>query len=226
MRIEPSGVVMIGECEIQTPFCTALRPAPITAVWGSPGRRQINVCRRCLEEMVRLGEWENPGARIRRVFDLAVYDAAGYLQLIVEIKKRPYEVATDLEDWATRIHRNLLTHSGVPSSAFFLFAVCPGPFYLWTKAEAPNPEISPQFTIDAQALLQDYQPSQPPRGGEEGWCEDMIQTWLWDLVQSQQTPGRDPSQDWLFQSGLYQAIQGGQVVRQASTVRLREPQAA
>lgn len=226
MRIEPSGVVMIGECEIQTPFCTALEPAPITAVWGSPSRRQINVCRRCLEEMVRLGEWENPGARISRVFDLAVYDAIGNLQLIVEIKKRPYEVATDLKDWATRIHRNLLTHSGIPSSAFFLFAVCPKPFYLWTKAEAPVPGTPPQYTINPQVLLRGYQPAQPSVTGVESQYESMIYTWLTDLVRGQQTSALDPSQDWLFQSGLYQAIQGGQVARDARAVRLLEPQAA
>jgi len=226
MRIEPSGVVMIGECEIQTPFCTALEPAPITAVWGSPGRRQINVCRRCLEEMVRLGEWENPGARISRQFDLAVYDNAGYLQLVVEMRKRPYEVATDLENWATRIHRNLLTHAGIPSSAFFLFAVYPEPFYLWTKSEASEPETPPQYTIDAQALLQEYQPSQPSGQDEADRYENMIHTWLSDLVQTRKPHGHNQSQEWLFRSGLYDAVQGGQVVRDAQSSRLLESQAA
>jgi len=225
MRIEPSGVVMIGECEIQTPFCIALTSAPITAVWGSPGRRQIDVCRRCLEEMVRLGEWENPGAHISRRFDLAVYDSAGFLQLVVEIKKRPYEVATDLASWATRVHRNLLLHSGIPGSTFFMFAVYPGPFYLWQKSEAIGPDTPPQYTIDAQALLHDHQP--PPSGGnEERRYTEMIYTWLLDLVQSQEAPGRDPSQNWLFQSGLLQAIRGGQVVKDTRSVRLLERQAA
>ena len=38
--------------------------APITAVWGPPGQTQINVCRACLEEKMRLGEWEVEGARL------------------------------------------------------------------------------------------------------------------------------------------------------------------
>lgn len=63
-KVEPSGVVMKGVCSIQTPRCTAKIEGPITAVWGEPGQTQINVCRMCLEEKIRLGEWEVEGARL------------------------------------------------------------------------------------------------------------------------------------------------------------------
>lgn len=36
----------------------------LTAVWGPPGRTQINVCGACLEEKFRLGEWQIEGARL------------------------------------------------------------------------------------------------------------------------------------------------------------------
>jgi hypothetical protein len=65
MKVEPSGVVMKGECSIKTKVCTAKTPGPITAVWASPGRTQINVCRACLEEKMRAGEWEVEGAKVR-----------------------------------------------------------------------------------------------------------------------------------------------------------------
>jgi hypothetical protein len=42
-KIEPSGVVMHGVCDIQTEHCTAKADGAITAVWGPPGRTQINV---------------------------------------------------------------------------------------------------------------------------------------------------------------------------------------
>lgn len=71
MQIDPSGVVLLGECSVQTPFCTARTPAPITAVWGVPGRAQINVCRACLEEMIRKGQWEVSGARVAKQRDVA-----------------------------------------------------------------------------------------------------------------------------------------------------------
>ncbi|MDD1417122.1 hypothetical protein MEN41_21720 [Dolichospermum sp. ST_con] len=64
-RVEPSGVILKDICEIQTEKCVAKDlPAAITAVWYSPGRKQVNVCRSCLDEMVRRGEWEVKGARL------------------------------------------------------------------------------------------------------------------------------------------------------------------
>lgn len=71
MEIEPSGVILLGECTIQTPLCTALTPAPITAVWALPGRIQINVCRTCLEEMIRENQWKVAGARVAKGREIA-----------------------------------------------------------------------------------------------------------------------------------------------------------
>ena len=66
MKVEPSGVVLTGVCSIQTDRCTAREAGPITSVWGPPGRTQINVCRACLEEKIRTGEWQVEGARLRQ----------------------------------------------------------------------------------------------------------------------------------------------------------------
>ena len=63
-KVEPSGVVMKGVCSLQAPRCTAKTEGAVTAVWGPPGQTQINVCRMCLEEKIRLGEWEVEGARL------------------------------------------------------------------------------------------------------------------------------------------------------------------
>jgi hypothetical protein len=65
-KVEPSGVVLHGVCDIQTAHCTAKAGGAITAVWGPPGRTQINVCRACLEEKMRCGEWVVEGARLRQ----------------------------------------------------------------------------------------------------------------------------------------------------------------
>jgi hypothetical protein len=66
MNVEPSGVVLTGVCSIQTERCTAREGGPITAVWGPPGRTQINVCRACLEAKIQSGEWDVEGARLRQ----------------------------------------------------------------------------------------------------------------------------------------------------------------
>ena len=63
-KVEPSGVVLVGVCEVQTGKCTAKSSSPITAVWTPPGRTQTNVCRACLEEKIRIGEWHVEGARV------------------------------------------------------------------------------------------------------------------------------------------------------------------
>jgi len=81
MKVEPSGVVMIDICSIQTDKCVAKKPAPVTAVWSPPGRTQMNVCRPCLEEKIRAGEWEIQGARVEQRVDVAVYSKEQQLQL-------------------------------------------------------------------------------------------------------------------------------------------------
>jgi hypothetical protein len=63
-KVDPSGIVLNGIYSIQTDRCTAKKEGPITAVWGPLGRTQINVCRACLEEKTRIGEWEVQGARL------------------------------------------------------------------------------------------------------------------------------------------------------------------
>ena len=65
-KVEPSGVILHGVCDIQTDRCIAKDGGAITAVWGPPGRTQINVCRVCLEEKMRCGEWIVEGARLRQ----------------------------------------------------------------------------------------------------------------------------------------------------------------
>ncbi len=223
MRIEPSGVVMIGECEIQLPFCLALMPAPITAVWASPGRRQINVCRRCLEEMVRLGEWENPGAHISRRYDIAVYDKDEKLQLVVEVKKIPYDVATNLEDWATRIRRNLIVHSGIPNHVYFLLAIYPTPFYLWEREVGP--EELPSYCFDVQNDLPHFQ--EGTNAPEHRRQENGVSSWLMTIVNSTAKPtGQDKQQEWLHDSGLFQAIQGGKLVKRQDRNETKELQLA
>lgn len=65
VTVEPSGVIFVGECSIQTEVCIAKTPKPITAVWGPPHQRtQINICRACLDEKIRTGEWYVEGARV------------------------------------------------------------------------------------------------------------------------------------------------------------------
>ena len=65
MRVETTGVVFFGQCDVQTKKCTAPVSAGVTAVWGSPARVQINVCGACIAEQLRTGQWTMATAEYR-----------------------------------------------------------------------------------------------------------------------------------------------------------------
>jgi hypothetical protein len=182
MRVEPSGVVMTGECELQLPNCTATHPSPITAVWTEQGRKQVNVCRSCLNEMVRSGEWEVMGARIARAADVAVLDKNRSPLVVVEVKKRPDSMsATGVDGWARRIHRNLVAHGGVPPNALFLLAVFPGSIYAWQPHLTGEPDAEPNEVIqvdpDAYPELAAFQQNADTMDAH-GKYENAIADWL------------------------------------------------
>jgi hypothetical protein len=212
MKIEPTGIVMIGECELQLAHCTARTPAPITAVWTGPSRRQVDVCRRCLEDMVRSGDWEIPGAKINTRVDLAVYDKVGSLQLVVDVKLQPAVKPLDVSAWAIRVRRNLLAHAGVPASPFFLFAAYPTSFFLWTPALASLLDAAPEFSFDIQEELSPFLESSSDGDVQEADVRDAIATWLRGIINRDGASEDYPKHDWRLNSGLMQAIRGGHLV--------------
>lgn len=63
LKVEPTHITMIGECEIKSDKCQAKTPAPIMAVLTRE-HKQINVCGACLREQVKRSKWEVEGTRI------------------------------------------------------------------------------------------------------------------------------------------------------------------
>ena len=214
MKVDPSGIVTIGECDLRLPGCRAVTPAPVMAILVSLGREvAATVCRSCLDEMVRLGEWEIPGAKLSRRFDLAVYDKDERLRLVVEVKDHADKRGVGVEQWATRIRRNLVRHSAVPSYVYFLLAVYPAPFYLWLPDDASD--APPRFHTDVQAEMPLLQKS-----GSISYYrqqEDAVQVWLMSLMNA---PAASETKQlaWFYESGLDEAIRGGTVVRDAERI--------
>ncbi len=57
--VDPMGVEMPVECSVKTAKCTWPKNPKVTPVWQrKPKTLQINVCKACLDEKIRLGEWE------------------------------------------------------------------------------------------------------------------------------------------------------------------------
>jgi hypothetical protein len=215
-RVEPSGVILKDICEIQTEKCVAKgSPAAITAVWYSPGRKQVNVCRSCLDEMVRRGEWEVKGARLSPRPDITIFDPEGKIQLIVEVKKIILKKSAQR---ATEIRRNLLVHSAIQNTPFFLIAF-PDNFYLWKQETADMYDKPADYHFDANNTIKNYakkhQISSQEMSPQE--FELLVSDWLKDLVNSQSS---EDSLEWATISGLYDAIKNGSVTMDAALPEL------
>jgi hypothetical protein len=92
---------------------------------------------------------------------------------------------------------------------FFLLAF-PDRFYLWVNGSAQE-DRSPDFAVDAAPLLQQYVERigiAPEQLGPDSF-ELLIGAWLdrltWDEIEPNEAT------QWLFDSGLYQALQGGRL---------------
>ncbi len=201
--VEPTGILFTGICDIQTEKCTAQTTATLTAVWSSPGRRQINVCRSCLEEMIRSGEWRVDGARIGRRADVAVYDDTGKLQVVVEAKYRRYN---DTSTGAVEIRQNLLAHAGLQPAPFFMVAF-PDHFYVWKQHVPEHDDRPADYDIDAREIVRKYS-HQHEKNVQMNHreFEKLIYYWMNDM-----THPKDESEvpEWMKSSGIYQRIKNG-----------------
>jgi hypothetical protein len=216
MKVEPTGVVLMDVCGVQTEKCVARKVAPVTAVWTLPARIQVNVCRPCLEGQVRSGEWQIQGAKVERRVDIAVYSPDKRLVLVVEVKKKPKGKVVSGK-WAMQVHRNLLAHSGIPSAPYFLLVVPPDAMFLWKNGNSSNAERAPDFQASAGELLEPYTKRLMPLRGsvdEYYYAELVVSSWLKELIKTELRDEAVPKL--LKDSGLYAAIKNGTVVMQVA----------
>jgi hypothetical protein len=151
--------------------------------------------------------------------DLAVYNSADELVLLVEVKTK-LKVSSE---WAARLRRNILAHGTLPKSKFFLLAL-PDKFYLWKDLSNTLAEIEPTYTIDAQSILAPYFEqagvTADQISGES--FELIIASWLSEIAHSNKRLERNSdSQNWLIESGLYTAIAGGRIWQRFNLYRAR-----
>ncbi len=147
--------------------------------------------------------------------DIAVYSPDHRLQLIVEVKGK-----TDATpQWAAQIRRNLLAHSTIPLTPFFLLAARDH-FYLWRDGTAVLEAKLPDYVVDAHPIVAPYINNTPlklERIGDSS-LQLIMTSWLSLLVTSKLSPEDvEPDEKWLFDSGLYDAIKEGSVEPQSST---------
>ena len=206
MIVRPTGVTMIAECELQLGVCVAREPRPITAVFPENEGRQVNVCRACLEQMVRSGDWEVPGARVQKIADIVVYDNSQRAQVVVEIKKAPTDLGADIEDWAFRVHRNMLTYQAVPFTTFFWLVATSGQFFLWKHQDRESDITVPDYSGNLKETLSAYL-NDDDTGDNEKAVTNAVVRWFVDM-KANGYPGQVP--DWMSETGLLNLLQTGE----------------
>ncbi len=142
--------------------------------------------------------------------DIVVYSPDGTVQLVVEVKSN--KNADD--NWAAKLRRNLLAHAAVPRSRFFLIAL-PRYFYLWRGKSARLVAVA-DYKVPTVEVLGPYLGGLDPDelGGES--FRLLVRSWLTDLLNTRLTrEAAGPELQWLFDSGLYEAIRDGSMETKA-----------
>lgn len=146
--------------------------------------------------------------------DIAVYGADHKLKLLVEVKNK---VGASLS-WTTEMRRNLLAHSVIAPSPYFLLALSDS-FHLWQNAETANWQSPPDYSVPAKQVLAEHlkESSISLENISEYGLEMLVSSWLTLVMISDVTPETaTPEQGWLFESGLYEAIHGGVIAPQVA----------
>ena len=151
-----------------------------------------------------------------KLADIVVYSPDNRLQLIAEVKGK----AGATPEWAAQMRKNLLAHSAIPHARFFLLATAEH-FYLWKDgSESPEEVKAPDSVVDAKPIVDPY--IKDTRISRDQISDSSLQliltSWLSFLVNSKLTAESvPPSEKWLFDSGLYEAIRHGSIETEASS---------
>ena len=138
-------------------------------------------------------------------WDLETYSRDNQLVLVVEVKS----ILDKPPEWAARLRRNILAHGTFPNAPYLLM-VFPDRFYLWARTETNHEPIEPTYVIDARPILQPYfdQAGITADRVSGQSLEIIVTSWLNEVIHK--TPNElDTSEQWLIDSGLYNAVAGG-----------------
>ena len=138
-------------------------------------------------------------------WDLATYDRNNQLVLVVEVKSK----LDAPPEWAARLRHNILAHGTFPNSPYFLM-VFPDRFYLWKNTDSNHEPIEPTYVIDARPVLQPYFDQAGITADQVSGqsLELIVASWLNEIIHKT-SDELDASQQWLIDSGLYDAVVGG-----------------
>ena len=145
--------------------------------------------------------------------DIVVYDQTKNIQLIVEVKNK----LGASREWAAQMRRNLLIHAVVPNAPYFLLAL-PDISYLWVNSHTQLEEALPNYEFKTKDILFSYmnEANLSLDDLNEYSFELLIVSWLQEITNSRLPEKKNSSGlQWLFDSGLFEAIKGGAIATEA-----------
>lgn len=137
--------------------------------------------------------------------DVAVFDDAGKVVLIVEIIPRK-DVS---RKWASKLLQNLWSNDVFTAAPFFLM-VSPFRSFLWQSSSIEAGNFCPAYEFESDFLLNSFT-SLELKELSEASLEIVVASWLLGLVQRNKDPGKSEL-DWFKNSGLAEAIEGGSII--------------
>ena len=143
-------------------------------------------------------------------WDLTAYNRDSQLALVVEVKSK----LNATPKWAAQLRRNILAHGTFPNAPYFLMAF-PDRFFLWKNTGSNHELLEPTYVIDAHPILQPYfeQSGVTAEQVSGQSLELIVASWLSEVMHT--TPDEvEVAQQWLIDSGLYDAVAGGSLDRE------------
>jgi hypothetical protein len=145
-------------------------------------------------------------------WDLTAHDRNNQLVLVVEVKN----ILDATPQWAAQLRRNILAHGTFPNAPYFLI-VFPDRLYLWTNTSLNLDLIQPTYTVDARPIFRRYFEQAGITADKVSGqsFELIVASWLSELIHKTRNE-LDKSEQWLIDSGLYDAMIGASLDREVS----------
>lgn len=146
-------------------------------------------------------------------WNISIYNRNNQLVLAAEVKIGLNAPA----EWAAEFRRNIFSHEIYAPAPYFMF-ILPDKIYMWTDPSTSDKITLPDYTIDAYPIFGSYYKKADidPSKIDRSTLELIASSWLGGIIYFSNSPNDlDESQQWMIESGLYDAISGGHFLTKA-----------
>lgn len=142
-------------------------------------------------------------------WDISVYNRENQRILIVEVKRS----SNASLDWAMQLRHQIFANDNFPIAPYVML-VFTDKIYLWCDRHPQDLTLEPSYIIDATPIFQPYfeRSKVTAEHISEYSFAMIVASWLREIIRVANFPeDRDRLQEWLVESRLLSAIEGGDV---------------